>query len=131
VENFEDTPDMVQTFVVCLGLLGIPFRISGAQSLRIKETDRIAALMNEMKKLGIVLSEPENGVLEWSGRTEKPLPGPYRFSTYDDHRMAMSLAPVCLSEQSVYIEDPGVVKKSYPGFWDDLEKAGFETEILF
>jgi len=131
VENFEDTPDMVQTFVVCLGLLGIPFRISGAQSLRIKETDRIAALMNEMKKLGIVLSEPENGVLEWSGRTEKPLPGPYRFSTYDDHRMAMSLAPVCLSGQSVYIEDPGVVKKSYPGFWDDLEKAGFETEILF
>jgi len=130
-ENFEDTPDMVQTFVVCLGLLGIPFRISGAQSLRIKETDRIAALVNEMKKLGIAITEPENGVLEWNGRKEKPRPGPLRFSTYDDHRMAMSFAPVCLSGQPVDIEDPGVISKSYPGFWKDLEKAGFKTETSF
>jgi len=129
-ENFEDTPDMVQTFVVCLGLLGIPFRISGAQSLRIKETDRIAALCNEMKKLGIMLTEPENGVLEWNGRKEKPISDSYRFSTYDDHRMAMSFAPACLSGQPVAIEDPKVVIKSYPGFWEDLKNAGFGIEFI-
>lgn len=129
-ENFEDTPDMVQTFVVCLGLLGIPFRISGAQSLRIKETDRIAALCNEMKKLGIMLTEPENGVLEWNGRKEKPISDSHRFSTYDDHRMAMSFAPACLSGQPVAIEDPKVVIKSYPGFWEDLKNAGFGIEFI-
>lgn len=129
-ENFEDTPDIVQTFVVCLGLLGIPFRISGAQSLRIKETDRIAALCNEMKKLGIMLTEPENGVLEWNGRKEKPISDSYRFSTYDDHRMAMSFAPACLSGQPVAIEDPKVVIKSYPGFWEDLKNARFGIEFI-
>lgn len=129
-ENFEDTPDMVQTFVVCLGLLGISFRISGAQSLRIKETDRIAALCNEMKKLGIMLTEPENGVLEWNGRKEKPMSDSHRFSTYDDHRMAMSFAPACLSGQPVAIEDPKVVIKSYPGFWEDLKNAGFGIEFI-
>jgi len=129
-ENFEDTPDMVQTFVVCLGLLGIPFRISGAQSLRIKETDRIAALCNEMKKLGIMLTEPENGVLEWNGRKEKPISDSHRFSTYDDHRMAMSFAPACLSGQPVAIEDPKVVIKSYPCFWEDLKNTGFGIEFI-
>lgn len=128
--NFEDTPDMVQTFVVCLGLLGIPFRISGAQSLRIKETDRIAALCNEMKKLGIMLTEPENGVLEWNGRKEKPISDSHRFSTYDDHRMAMSFAPACLSGQPVAIEDPKVVIKSYPCFWEDLKNTGFGIEFI-
>lgn len=128
-ENFEDTPDMVQTFVVCLGLLGIPFRISGAQSLRIKETDRIAALTAELNKLGIVLTEPCNGVLEWKGEIAFALPTTLRFSSYNDHRMAMAFAPACFLRKPIEIEDPDVVEKSYPGFWEDLKKAGFGVQI--
>lgn len=130
-EDFADNPDMVQTFAVCLGLLDIPYRITGAQSLRIKETDRIAALSNELKKIGISLREPQEGVLEWDGTRSTAIPSSIHFSTYNDHRMAMAFAPVCLRYKNVLIEDPQVVDKSYPGFWEDLKKAGFQVEYIF
>ncbi|NJL09612.1 MAG: hypothetical protein HC908_03705 [Calothrix sp. SM1_7_51] len=70
-EDFVDSPDMVQTFVVTLCFLGIPFRISGAQSLRIKETDRIFALQQELEKFGFKIEETVPGTLVWDGKKVK------------------------------------------------------------
>ncbi|MDR1436905.1 MAG: 3-phosphoshikimate 1-carboxyvinyltransferase [Candidatus Symbiothrix sp.] len=122
--DFVNEPDLAQTFVVTCCLRDIPFRFSGLQSLRIKETDRIAALQTEMQKLGYVIREKGNSVLEWTGERLPPAIHPV-ISTYEDHRMAMAFAPACLKTGSVKISEPGVVSKSYPRFWDDLKQAGF------
>jgi 3-phosphoshikimate 1-carboxyvinyltransferase len=105
----------------------IPFLFSGIQSLKIKETDRVQALINELKKLGFVLKETEIGMLEWDGERCTPEKDP-AIDTYDDHRMAMSLAPGALVFKTLNINNPEVVTKSYPHFWDDLKRAGFQIE---
>lgn len=121
--HFIDQPDLAQTFVVTCALLNIPFRFSGLQSLKIKETDRIAALIKEMGKLGYVLRESDGSVLSWEGeRCER---SPEAIDTYEDHRMAMAFAPASLVLSQLSINHPQVVSKSYPHFWDDLQKAGF------
>ena len=121
--NFINQPDLAQTFVVTCALLGIPFRFSGLQSLKIKETDRMAALICEMKKLGYVLQESEGSILSWEGeRCER---SPEAIDTYEDHRMAMAFAPACLTLPNVRINNPHVVTKSYPRYWEDLKTAGF------
>ena len=121
--DFINQPDLVQTFVVTCALLGIPFRFSGLQSLKIKETDRIAALIKEMRKLGYVLHEAEGSILYWDNeRCEK---SDEAIDTYEDHRMAMSFAPACLVLGKICINNPHVVTKSYPRYWKDLQKAGF------
>jgi 3-phosphoshikimate 1-carboxyvinyltransferase len=122
--DFINNPDLVQTFVVTLCFMGIPFRISGAETLRIKETDRIAALQNEMSKLGYTIQEPQPGVLSWNGSRKEPSKE-ISIETYKDHRMALAFAPAALKLKNIKIEDAGVVTKSYPSFWDDLQKAGF------
>jgi len=127
--NFENTPDIAQTFVVTACMLGIKFCASGLQSLRIKETDRISALQIELRKLGFVLTTPSDGVLEWDGVRCEPDFRPI-INTYDDHRMAMAFAPVCIKFGEILIKDPYVVSKSYPRFWEDLEKAGFMIEKI-
>jgi 3-phosphoshikimate 1-carboxyvinyltransferase len=120
--NFVNQPDLAQTFAVSCCLQNIPFHFTGVQSLKIKETDRIAALKNELAKLGYVLSEPAEGQLEWLGlKTSVAVTGTPSIKTYDDHRMAMAFAPVALI-RPVIIENPEVVSKSYPHFWDDFEK---------
>ncbi|HEX3006815.1 MAG TPA: 3-phosphoshikimate 1-carboxyvinyltransferase [Bacteroidales bacterium] len=121
--DFVDNPDMVQTFVVALCLKGIPFKITGAQSLRIKETDRIAALQTEMAKLGYTISEPLPGILTWDGKKESAHDN-IRIDTYDDHRMALAFAPAALFYDGLIINDATVVTKSYPGYWDDLKSVG-------
>ena len=121
--NFINQPDLAQTFVVTCALLDIPFRFSGLQSLKIKETDRMAALVCEMKKLGYVLQESEGSVLSWQG--ERCEPSGEAIDTYEDHRMAMAFAPSCLKKPDICINDPHVVTKSYPRYWDDLKAAGF------
>ena len=122
--NFIEIPDLAQTFVVVCSLLNIPFKFTGLQSLKIKETDRIEALIQEMKKLGFPLKSPNNDTLIWSGEKidsdNKPL-----IKTYEDHRMAMAFAPAALQYSNLLIEHPEVVTKSYPNFWKDLSKAGF------
>lgn len=124
--NFVDQPDLAQTFVVTCCLLGVPFRFEGLHSLTIKETDRIAALMNELAKIGYLINNPEEGVLEWN--EERTLPStPAVIDTYDDHRMAMALAIASL-RHPVVISHPEVVSKSYPTFWDDLKQVGFVLE---
>ena len=122
--DFVDQPDLAQTFVVTCAMLGVPFRFTGLQSLKIKETDRMAALMCEMKKLGYLLREEEGRVLEWRGERCEP-EADVAIDTYEDHRMAMAFAPACMAMGEVRINHPGVVSKSYPHYWEDLEKAGF------
>ena len=118
-------PDLAQTFAATCCFLGVPFLFSGIQSLKIKETDRVQALINELKKLGFVLHENEIGMLEWDGERCDPEEEP-AMDTYDDHRMAMSLAPGAIVFGSLRVNDPQVVFKSYPKFWSDLELAGFK-----
>jgi len=120
--DFVNQPDLAQTFAVTCCLKNIPFHFKGVQSLKIKETNRVAALITELNKLGYVLHEPAEGELAWEGQTfpvntsETP-----SIKTYDDHRMAMAFAPAAFI-RSIVIENPEVVSKSYPGFWDDIEK---------
>lgn len=121
--NFADCPDLAQTVAVTCALMEIPYRLTGVESLRIKETDRLAALRNELSTLGYQLDASES-CLEWTGSH----PGGEEFpiiNTYDDHRMAMAFAPACCCREMVRIMNPEVVSKSYPTFWEDMKKAGF------
>jgi 3-phosphoshikimate 1-carboxyvinyltransferase len=125
--NFIDNPDMVQTFAVMLSLLGIPFKCKGSQSLKIKETDRIYALQTELIKLGVNLNYSDSGILSWNGKDSLILNEVPVFPTYEDHRMALAFAPACLRTGEVIIEDPEVVVKSYPSYWEELKKLGFKV----
>lgn len=127
VRDFSDTPDLVQAVVVTAVMIGIPFRLSGVDTLRIKETDRIEALKAEMLKLGVALRDSEPGILEWDGR-RMPIAELPEFDTYDDHRMAMALAPVSLYLPGIVVRNAEVVGKSYPEFWQHLTDAGFAIE---
>lgn len=122
--NLVGQPDLAQTVVVTTALMGIPFRFEGLQTLRIKETDRIAALKTEMKKLGYVLDDSVEGVLSWDGTRCEPMENPV-IDTYEDHRMAMAFAPAAVMIPGLRINNPEVVTKSYPRFWEDLKTAGF------
>lgn len=118
--DFTDQPDLTQTFAVTCCLKGIPFTFSGLESLKIKETNRIEALINELRKLGYLLFEPAEGMLAWDNERCE-VSEPVSISTYDDHRMAMAFAPVGLT-RPIIIKNPEVVSKSYPNFWEDLGK---------
>lgn len=126
-EDFVDIPDLAQTFVVTCALLDVPFRFTGLQSLKIKETDRIEALKAEMKKLGYVLHDEDDSILYWNGERIEPQACPV-IKTYEDHRMAMAFAPAAIHYPTIQIDEPQVVSKSYPGYWDDLRKASFVIE---
>lgn len=128
VYDFVNEPDLAQTFVVTCVSMNIPFRFTGLQSLKIKETDRIEALKVELHKLGYVLKDSKDSILEWNGERCESDESP-SISTYEDHRMAMSFAPIALVRPSgILIEHPEVVSKSYPHFWEHLNLAGFGIE---
>ena len=130
IYDFVNEPDLAQTFVVTCVLLNIPFRFTGLQSLKIKETDRIEALKTELRKLGYLLADSNDSILEWNGERCEPDADPV-IATYEDHRMAMAFAPAALVlPQGIQIADPGVVTKSYPGYWEDLQKAGFTVKEI-
>ena len=125
IYNFVNEPDLAQTFVVTCVLLNIPFRFTGLQSLKIKETDRIEALKTELCKLGYLLTDSNDSILEWNGERCEPQAHPV-IATYEDHRMAMAFAPAALVlPKGLKVADPEVVTKSYPAYWEDLRKAGF------
>lgn len=126
-EDFSDIPDLAQTFVVTCALLNVPFRFTGLQTLKIKETDRIEALKCEMRKLGYVLHDEKDSVLSWEGERCTPEAEPV-IATYEDHRMAMAFAPAVYYFPNISIADPGVVSKSYPAYWKDLQQVGFSFE---
>ncbi|PRY51542.1 3-phosphoshikimate 1-carboxyvinyltransferase [Arcticibacter pallidicorallinus] len=121
--DLKDCPDLAQTVIVVSAALGHNATFTGLETLKIKETDRIKALQNELAKLGVVLREDgEQYHLECS---DLHFPEHVIIETYEDHRMAMAFAPLALKIQQLEIEEPAVVVKSYPTFWDDLQKAGF------
>lgn len=118
--NLSNTPDLAQTIAVtCFGL-GISCKLTGLHTLKIKETDRLFALKNELEKLGAILQVDDNSLyLEKSSRIESNK----IIKTYQDHRMAMAFAPLSI-KTNITIDNAGVVSKSYPNFWKDLEKTG-------
>lgn len=123
--NFVNEPDLAQTFVVACVLMNTPFRFTGLQSLKIKETDRIEALKTELRKLGYLLTDSNDSILEWNGERCEPEEHPV-IATYEDHRMAMAFAPAALVRpEGIEIANPEVVSKSYPHFWEDLKAAGY------
>ena len=122
--DFSGCPDLAQTFVVTCCMLGLPFRFEGLSTLKIKETDRIEALKTELRKLGFVLQDENGSILLWDGTRCNP-DASMGIDTYEDHRMAMALAPAAFKTEGLKINNPEVVSKSYPSFWKDLEKAGF------
>ena len=123
--NFTDCPDLAQTALPVCAAKGIAGTFTGMESLRIKETDRIAALQTELGKIGAQLIE-DSGV--WKLIPSKDLKQQkLSVATYHDHRMAMGFAPLA-TLMDVEIESPEVVNKSYPGFWNDLKAVGFEVQ---
>ena len=125
--DFVNVPDLAQTFVVTCAALDIPFHFKGLSTLKIKETDRIAALKKEMMKLGYVIHDANDSELYWDGeRCEPDLQA--GIDTYEDHRMALAFAPYALRQDGLIINNPQVVTKSYPKFWDDLKLVGFNIE---
>ena len=127
--NFTDYPDIALPVITTCAVLGIRGRFDGLQSLKIKETNRLLALRNELEKLGIcVFMQSTHGtipVLEFNASSLK-VKNDLIIETYGDHRMAMTFAPVALKTGSIKIADPDVVRKSYPQFWEHLEDTGFE-----
>lgn len=117
--DFVGMPDLVQSFVVACCMMEIPFVFEGVETLRIKETDRIKALVGEMAKLGYLLETEQDSRLAWAGgRTDiqaKP-----EIATYHDHRMAMAFAPAALKHPGLVIVDKDVVTKSFPRYWEEL-----------
>ncbi len=128
IADLADTPDIAQTLAVTCCLLALPFRLTGLQSLRIKETDRIAALQMELSKLGFITDVEEPGTLLWRGARFEPGEEIEPIATYDDHRMAMAFAPAALFYPGLQILNAEVVSKSYPQFWNHLRAAGFTLE---
>ena len=127
--DFINAPDLAQTFVVTRAAKGIPFHFKGLSTLKIKETDRIEALKTEMRKLGYVLQDHNNSELIWDGERCDPT-FEQGIDTYEDHRMALAFAPYAFLHDKLIINNPQVVTKSYPHYWEDLRLAGFTIEEL-
>ncbi len=118
--DFKDCPDLAQTVCVVAAAKQIPLLMIGVESLKVKETNRIVALQNEIKKMGTQLQEIEENH-KYFLMPQVPMRIPRIINTYDDHRMAMAFAPLaCMMD--ILIEDPDVVDKSYPSFWKHFEK---------
>ena len=115
--DLRDSPDLAQTIAVtCFGL-GIGCDLTGLHTLKIKETDRLVALQQELEKLGATISVTDKSLhLQPNSEINKDV----KIKTYDDHRMAMAFAPLCL-KVPIQIEDAEVVTKSYTDFWSDFE----------
>ena len=125
--DFVNSPDLAQTFVVTCALLNVPFHFRGLSTLKIKETDRIEALKTEMRRLGFVIKDVNDSELIWDGERCEP-DMEHGIDTYEDHRMALAFAPVACQTGLLRINNPQVVTKSYPNYWDDLTSAAFTIQ---
>jgi 3-phosphoshikimate 1-carboxyvinyltransferase len=127
--DFTDYPDIAPAVITTCAALGVRGRFEGLKGLRLKESNRLKALENEFKKLGLNLDPDSPSVLlpmiEFSNPRFKSN-NDLRIETYGDHRMAMTFAPLSVKLGSIKIEDPDVVSKSYPQFWENLSSLGFE-----
>ncbi len=122
-EDLRNSPDIAQTIAVSCLALGMECELHGLHTLKIKETDRLQALKNEMEKFGARVKITDDCLKLFPA---KVLNENVRVETYNDHRMAMAFAPLALKVPTI-IEDADVVSKSYPDFWNDLEKLGFQV----
>lgn len=122
--DFTDCPDLAQTVAVCAAMTGTVLTLTGIESLKIKETDRVLALQTELQKLGSELVEVEPNQRYEVRRSSRIIDSKTTpvIDTYDDHRMAMAFAPVAM-QRAIIINEPGVVAKSYPSFWDDMARV--------
>ena len=121
--DFKDCPDLAQTILVIAAFHKTKLKLYGVESLKIKETDRLLAMKIELNKIGVNFFD-DNGI--WTlERRNKPFPNKVSIDTYEDHRMAMAFAPLA-TELDLTINNPGVVNKSYPRYWDDMKKAGYK-----
>jgi 3-phosphoshikimate 1-carboxyvinyltransferase len=123
-ENLQNSPDIAQTIAVTCLALNVPCRLTGLHTLKIKETDRLEALKTEIEKFGSKVKVTHNSLELFP---QKEFSEQVSVATYNDHRMAMAFAPLGL-KIPFKIEDAEVVSKSYPGFWEDLEKLNFNIE---
>ena len=123
--NLSKAPDIAQTIAVTCYGLGIGCNLEGLHTLKIKETDRLVALERELKKLGATIKITESSLILSPGNNFKQN---CSISTYNDHRMAMSFAPLSL-KIPIQIKDHKVVSKSYPNFWKDLVKLNFIIQM--
>jgi len=130
--DFADYPDIAQTIAAVASGLKIPMQLNGLSTLYVKETDRVKALKDELKKIGIEANDAVKDSLQINfpsnGESRRPSDPDLVFQTYHDHRMAMAFAPLALLYPEVKIENPAVVKKSYPDFWNDMKAMGFEIK---
>ncbi len=127
--DFSDCPDLAQTLAVTTAALNVNCLFNGLNTLRIKETDRVNALKTELHKLGAAVVELNDNSIKIIPSSSMP-GNSLSFNTYDDHRMAMAFTALAMKFDSVIIDDPEVVKKSYPAFWNDLKIAGFIIEEI-
>ncbi|WP_185858725.1 3-phosphoshikimate 1-carboxyvinyltransferase [Blattabacterium cuenoti] len=125
--DLNKTPDLAQTIVVTCAVTGIKCNLKGLETLKIKETDRLQALKEELIKFG-VMTNITDSCLEITDFYRIKINSFIRIKTYQDHRMAMSFSPWSLSSSFLQIEDPNVVEKSYPNFWKDLKILGFSID---
>ena len=119
------TPDLIPSWVVLMCLLERSFRMTGVRTLRLKESDRITALCEEMARLGYVLKIEGNDAISWYGERTGVSQQPPVIDTHKDHRLAMAFAPAAVRFPGLIIQDAEVVTKSYPSYWRHLEKCGF------
>lgn len=123
--NMIDFPDQTQTLAVLAAFADGITKLSGIQTLRVKETDRVAALKNELKKMGIKTTSTDSMLIIHGGK-----PQPAQINTYEDHRMAMSFAIAGTILSGMEINDPDVVNKTFPDFWKKLNEIGVQTEMI-
>lgn len=127
-KDLSETPDIAQTLVVtCFGL-GIAAHFTGLHTLKIKETDRLLAIKAELEKMGAQISVTDHSLTLEAKTKEITIPSEVLIKTYEDHRMAMAFAPM-VRFGSFSIENPDVVNKSYPTFWEDMKQLGMNVEI--
>jgi 3-phosphoshikimate 1-carboxyvinyltransferase len=124
--DFTNCPDLAQTITVICAALNIPSTLKGLKTLKINETDSIAALKIELEDLGAEIDADDEIIIIKKGIDKHA--NPKQIKTYKDHRMAMSFAALALIYGTVKFDDADVVAKSYPDFWDDLSKLGFNTK---
>lgn len=126
--DFIECPDITQTIVCsCIGL-NVPFKFTGLQTLKVKETDRITALQNELQKIGCAIEITDTSI-QWTATKSEAIDN-LSVATYNDHRMAMSFAPLCLLVDNVIVENAEAVSKSYPMFWEHLKSIGINQTQL-
>lgn len=126
--NFTDNPDIIQTLIVTLCILHIPFSLNGIETFILKESNRVQALKKELFKIGCNLMITNNAISFYnSGSSEKESSKAWEFNTAGDHRITLSLTPLALLNE-IIINNVTTIKKSYPGFWEDIQKVGFEIQ---